>query len=292
MFHIAVLITCFNRKEKTLACLKQIFDSEIDHGSLLDVYLVDDGSSDGTGDAVRKEFPEVRVIDGNGCLFWNGGMRLAWEEASKAASHDFYLWVNDDIVLFKDSIKRIIQTHDHLKEKGEVVGTVVGTMRASDEQKPTYGGRRRCRMLDPTYFGDVIEPLTEPLMCDVVNGNFTLIPKSAFEKIGNLSSEYTHGMGDFDYGLRLSKRGYTSWVAPGYFGYCDLNPKQGGCKDKELSISDAVKVMGEVGQLPPVDEWNKFVRKHGGIFWPLLVLKSKARAIFPALWVVFRRHSL
>ena len=43
------LTTCYNRKDTTLNCLKSLFNQTISEKYNLDVCLVDDGSSDGTG---------------------------------------------------------------------------------------------------------------------------------------------------------------------------------------------------------------------------------------------------
>jgi len=71
---IAVLMTCFNRKEKTVSCLDLLFRNQLPRGFKLKVYLVNDGCTDGTAEAVVDEFPNVTVIEGDGSLFWNGGM--------------------------------------------------------------------------------------------------------------------------------------------------------------------------------------------------------------------------
>jgi len=42
---VAVLITCHNRKEATLKCLKSLSEQKY-HNISIDVYVVDDGSSD------------------------------------------------------------------------------------------------------------------------------------------------------------------------------------------------------------------------------------------------------
>lgn len=95
---IAIIMTCFNRKEKTLKCLGSLLaDSE--HN--LQVYMVDDGSTDGTGDAVKVSFPQVNVIRGDGNLFWNRGMHMAFSKAVEVG-YDFYLWVNDDVEFDED----------------------------------------------------------------------------------------------------------------------------------------------------------------------------------------------
>ena len=80
---IATIITCHNRKEKTLTCLTDLMNQDVISGIDLNVYLVDDGSTDGTGDAVKQNFPHVNILQGDGTLYWNGGMRFAFSEAMK-----------------------------------------------------------------------------------------------------------------------------------------------------------------------------------------------------------------
>ena len=58
---IAVLMTCYNRHQSTLSCLEALYNQSVDDVKL-DVYLVDAGCTDGTGEAVRGRFPEVKVI--------------------------------------------------------------------------------------------------------------------------------------------------------------------------------------------------------------------------------------
>ena len=95
MMKISVLLTCHNRKEKTLICLRKLFEQDVRNVEF-DVFLVDDGCTDGTAEAVREEFPKIHIIQGDGSLFWNRGMCLAWEEARKNGAHDAVLWLNDD----------------------------------------------------------------------------------------------------------------------------------------------------------------------------------------------------
>ncbi len=98
MPRIAVLITSHNRREMTLACLDALVANRLPSAVTLAVILVDDGSMDGTPEAVRQRFPDVEVLPGTGRLYWNGGMRRAFGHAL-AAGFDAYLWLNDDTFL-------------------------------------------------------------------------------------------------------------------------------------------------------------------------------------------------
>ena len=44
MKHIAVLLTVFNRKEKTLLCLKNLYQQTIPYEYQMDIYLTNDGA--------------------------------------------------------------------------------------------------------------------------------------------------------------------------------------------------------------------------------------------------------
>ncbi len=70
---IAALLTCFNRKQKTLVCLEALFNQVLPADVDISAYLVDDASTDGTSDVVRQTYPQVKIFSGDGNLFWNGG---------------------------------------------------------------------------------------------------------------------------------------------------------------------------------------------------------------------------
>ena len=91
---IAVLLTVFNRKDKTLKCLEQLYNQLPLREYQVDIYLTNDGCTDGTPEAINQKYPQIHIIQGTGNLFWNRGMYLAWQEAAKN-DYDFYLWLND-----------------------------------------------------------------------------------------------------------------------------------------------------------------------------------------------------
>ena len=141
---MAVLLTVFNRKEGTLRCLANLSDMELPDGCQMDVYLTNDGCTDGTPEAVREMFPDVNIIDGDGTLYWNRGMYTAWEAAASAYAYDYYLWLNDDTFLYNDCIKTLYEASAVKENRSIIVGATVDTV---TRQRVTYGGRWKERAL-------------------------------------------------------------------------------------------------------------------------------------------------
>lgn len=285
---IAAIITCYNRKEKTLTCLKNLMSQDGIENVDLTVYLVDDGSTDGTGDAVKKNFPQVNLFKGNGTLYWNGGMRFAFSVAKKS-DYDYYLWLNDDTFLYSDALKLLLDTSNSIRSQkgGDVI--ITGTINDIDTGKVNYGGRIKKSKFQPLKFIQ-LENSTEPQQCDTFNGNVVLIPRNVAKKIGNISPEYSkqHG-GDIDYGLRAKYAGFESWVAPGFIGECASNTTEGTLFDKKLPFKERIKIMKTPHGVPPAKEWMVFSKRHAGFLWPIYWIRTMVRVIFPWMYLLFKK---
>lgn len=64
--------------------------------------LVDDGSTDGTADAVLKLMPNTVVLQGDGNLWWGGALHKAYQWIRKNGNQNEYvMFANDDTFLKK-----------------------------------------------------------------------------------------------------------------------------------------------------------------------------------------------
>lgn len=290
MKRIAVLMTCHNRREKTLACLDRLFSQEDMRDIQLGVYLVDDGCVDATEEAVAERFPSVKILHGDGHFYWSGGMRLAFDVASKE-NYDYYLWLNDDTLLYPHALKTLVQTAQVLHRKLGRDAIVAGSMQDSQTKWFTYGGSRKKNKVFPLSFVPV-EPSDKPQLCDVVNGNCVLISRGVAIAVGNICSGFTHGLGDYDFSLRARLKGITSWITAGYLGICSRNSLKESSRDKALPVRDRIKKLSEKTDFPPVAEYKLFARRHGGLLWPYYWARTSVRMLFPWLWVVWRARKV
>jgi GT2 family glycosyltransferase len=287
---IAVLITCYNRRETTLSCLRALYGQSDCAEVQLDSFLVDDRCTDGTGEAVRRQYPQVNVLQGDGNLFWGGGMRLAFMEAFKG-DYDYYLWLNDDTMLFPDSIKKLLDCSRTLRKQNGHEVIVSGSTRDPETDEHTYGGVVQPSRLNPMKFV-LVEPKNEPRLCNTIHGNCVLIPNEVAYQVGNLSPDFSHGLGDFDYGLRARDFGISCWLAPGYVGTCAGHEIRGSQFDPTLPANKRLEKMHSPSGLPPTREWLVFTKRHAGILWPISWFRTLIRICFPRLWLLLRSKSV
>jgi GT2 family glycosyltransferase len=289
LVRIAVLLTCFNRKQSTLNCLSSLAEQALPGNIRLSIYLVDDGSTDGTSAAVSKLFPSVNVLLGNGSLFWNGGMRLAFSEAIKT-NYDYHLWLNDDTHLNSTALETLLSTYESLKEYKDPSwesallerAIIVGAIQDPDTNKPTYGGIVRKSRWHPFKY-HMLVPDGVPQRCQMMNGNCVLIPKAVFELVGNLDMAFSHSYGDFDYALRAIKQGCSIWTTPSYVGHCKRNPPQSTVwNDPDLSMRERFQKVNKPKGLP-FREQRIFVQRHAGFGWPVFWLLPYVRLLLASL---------
>lgn len=270
MTRILGLMTCFNRKEKTVRALNNLIEGN--PGIKFSFIVVDDGSTDGTIEALA-EMSEVEMIHGNGKLFYSGGMRLAIDRAkNKKESFEYCLLFNDDVNFAESAIEKLCA-----KEK-EVIW--VGPT-CNEKEELTYGGVMRKSWLRPKT--EIVMGKSEDgCVCDTFNANCVLIPWDIFENLDNLDDVYTHSMGDFDYGFAASKKGYVIKVSNEFVGVCPDNPMIESWRNPQLTIRERIRKKESPKGLPK-KEWFYYLKKNYNVFTAIVY------SIIPYARIILKR---
>jgi GT2 family glycosyltransferase len=269
---VAILITCHNRRQKTIDCLNALHQAYVIDNLIFKVYLVDDGSTDGTGEAVKKNFPEVQIILGSGDLYWNRGMHLAWQTAALDKKHDYFLWLNDDVILYKNVFEII---YNDSKDKPDSI--ICGSMQSSYGGEVSYGGKK--------VYGKLIKPNGKPQKITLFNGNFVLIPQSVYTQIGMVDPIFPHAIGDYDYSLRALKNGIESYIASEFCGICKINEKlPAWCTPKTPILKRIKSLYSPLGSAHPY-YFFLYERRNYGLTRAIKhLITIHLRLIFPSLW--------
>jgi GT2 family glycosyltransferase len=191
-------------------------------------------------------------------------MRVAFSEAM-AGNFRYYLWLNDDLVLSPEGLQTLLSTHLRVTNQTGRPAIIVGCLSDDQGQEMTYGGW--VRTMHGLKFGlSKIFPQSTPVRCDSMNGNCVLVPNDVVAIVGNLRPEFTHSMGDLDYGLRASKLGCQVWEAPGFVGVSSANDGRGLWCDRSRGIVERWRqLLGPKGL--PIAEWHEFTKRHAGRLW-------------------------
>jgi GT2 family glycosyltransferase len=105
---ISIVVVSYNTKHLLLECLSSIFGTV--KGMSYEVWVVDNNSIDGTLEAVREQYPEVKVIANNKNL----GFAAANNQAFRSMNGRYALLLNSDTVLTEGAVEVLydfMETH-------------------------------------------------------------------------------------------------------------------------------------------------------------------------------------
>lgn len=270
MKRIATLITVYNRCPQTLACLAKLYAQSIPDSVQLDVYMVDDGSTDGTSESVAAQFPQVRIIQADGSLYWNRGMYSAWEIAAKHFCYDYYLWLNDDTELLPNAINALLTLSADCYDEA----IIVGATRSTEGDKLTYGGRINKRIAPCNGAAHEVERF---------NGNIVLVPNAVYNVLGNLDYYYRHSKGDIDYGIRARKAGIKIYQCGDVLGICDAHATADGWCNPDIPFSKRWRLMHMPNGMPPHEIFH-LEKQENVIMAAIHFCTVYLRCLFPQLW--------
>lgn len=278
-YKIIGMVTCFNRIETTRIFLESFYNLNLNSRVELILYLLDDGSTDGTSEMILENFPQVKLLRSKGGNFWAGGMRMIYQSIQEADVVDYtHLFVlNDDIVLERGAV---LDTLSILERSywncPKYSYTAVMSMFDKEVGRVVYGGLiNRSRL--GGFILDIVEPTDEIGMAQTLNMNAALISRGAIEQIGFLDKRFAHHRADIDFGLRLVKSGGHVLVMPGVHGLCTLNTYRSYNYLMERNLLRRILLLFHPKNEPILERWIFYSRHSRGFgffiyFFPYLTV--------------------
>jgi GT2 family glycosyltransferase len=292
-YKIIGIVTCYNRVNSTRLFLDSFFDliksSQVD----LKLYLLDDGSNDGTSEMISEQYPSVQLIKGHGGNYWAGGMRLIFQKIDKSDFTDYtHLFVlNDDIVLKKNALLDTLNELENSNWSNPLMPyTAVLNMFDEELGRVVYGG-----LMNQSRFGgfiyNVLEPVEKIIMAETLNMNAALISRGAINQIGFLDVIFAHHRADIDFGLRLNNSGGKVLVIPGIHGVCTLNSYRSFNYFSEKNLYRRIKMVIHPKNEPFLERFI-FYWRHSNFFGLIFFLNPYLTVFFPFLRYSFLKNRI
>ncbi|CAN5718590.1 hypothetical protein BH20ACI4_BH20ACI4_00130 [soil metagenome] len=252
----ALVIPVYNRRETTLQGLKSL--SRINTENLeVKIFVVDDASPDGTGEAVRKNFPDVELITGDGTLHYAAGTNRGIEAALKW-NPDYIVTMNDDSVFHEQFLQRLVKTAK--KNPRSIIGALLLLW---DEPHKVFQIGQKWRTLSGGW--EMPEDLTafnvgqDAFEVECIVGNCVLFPVEAIKENGLMDEKkFPHGWGDAQFLMRMRKAGWKLLIEPKSLVWCEPNTNPAPLHT--LSKKEILKVLF-VNRRHPLNLQRQFIAR-------------------------------
>jgi GT2 family glycosyltransferase len=218
---ISIVVPVHNRKAFTRDCLQSLRSQTLIADAII---VVDDGSTDGTAEMLKKEFSEVTVISGDGNLFWTASINIGIRHALQLGA-DYVLTLNNDTIATPDFVLNILEG---AKQKPNALIGALDIDAAT--RKPYYGGEIINWMLSKsTYLLNKLKSEEQSGLHEVslFPARGLLIPRKVFETIGLFEEEkLPHYMADYDFTHKAKRHGFAIYCC--YEAKLYTYPQEGG----------------------------------------------------------------
>jgi len=200
---ISIIILNWNGKEMTEECLNSLLPQIT---TSFEVIVVDNGSTDGSLEYLKKKFPFIKLIKNKENLGYAGGNNLG----VKNAKGNYVLILNNDIVLDNNFLKEI------LKHKNKA--DILGVKNYYYDKKNTIwaiGSKLNNWIMKSSLVGNKKEDKgqLDKIKVDYIVGSAMLINKKVIDKIGFLNAEYFAYCEETEWQIRAKNAGFkTSWI--------------------------------------------------------------------------------
>jgi GT2 family glycosyltransferase len=200
---VSIVTPIFNRREITLAFLKNI---EALTYPFVDVTIVDDGSTDGSADAIAAQCPSVRLIRTDGNLWWSKATNIGVTDAIARGAR-YILTINDDVIVEPDFLSYLVEFAE--SHPRTLVGATIYDIAAP--KKLWYAGGT-----NGWWSGQMLhrgERDRRPLHW--LTGMGTLLPVEVFREIGMYDERhFPQYAGDVDLTMRARTHGFSLAISP------------------------------------------------------------------------------
>lgn len=213
LLKIVVIILSMNQRERTLKCLSSLYSIK---SQPFDVILWDNGSTDGTQEAVRTKFPDVLVHYHPENLGVASGRNSAAELAIRQFNPTHLMFLDNDMLFDPGFIDALAAPFLSDEKVGQ---TQAKLLFMDDKQRINDGGGARINFVfwkvSPVGYGEVDRGQHDQIQKCTACGGAMMVRSDVFQELGGFDPVFDpFGPEDLDFSLRLQNAGYIALYVP------------------------------------------------------------------------------
>ena len=212
---LSVIIVNWNTRDLVLDCLRSLYEG-VGNPSM-EVFVVDNGSSDGSVEAIRMAFPGVALIENKKNL----GFAKAVNAALGHTVGECIMLLNSDVILQEDTVAALMGFMGETPEAGVGGAQLLnpdGTKQNSIDNFPTLLSeglnKSLLRVLLPGRFPSKRLSLDTPLAVESVIGACAVVRRRAIDDVGSMDDDYFLFMEETDWCYRMREEGWMVYLVP------------------------------------------------------------------------------
>ncbi|RLB07043.1 MAG: glycosyltransferase family 2 protein [Deltaproteobacteria bacterium] len=213
---VSIIIVNWNTKDLLLSCISSVYSS-ISKNLKYEIIVVDNGSHDGSSEAVKKSYPQVLVIQNKKNL----GFAAANNIAFKIMKGKYALLLNTDCTLTKGAVEALYSFMEEHPEAGITCGQLLnpdGSKQNSFSNFPSLleyiTNKSLLKIIWPSRFPSKYNSYNKPIEVDSCIGACVLLRKEAIEEVGYFDEDYFFFFEETDLAFRLKKAGWKVYFVP------------------------------------------------------------------------------
>lgn len=212
---LSIVIVNWNTKKLLLDCLASAFETV--KKISMEVWLVDNASSDGSVEAVRKRYPSVHIIQNQKNL----GFAAANNQAFKKMQGRYALLLNTDAVLTEGAVEQIYAFMESRPEVAMACGQLLnrdGSKQNSFANFPSLAslifGESMLQLLFPNKYPNKRKAHVSPMEVDSCIGACMMVRGVAINTVGMLDETFFFFLEETDWAKRMQQAGWKVYIVP------------------------------------------------------------------------------